>query len=54
MIGPEVTEQISGFSLAKSFEVTEAELMATIFPHPTLSEAMFESVLSAFDKALHH
>lgn len=53
MIGPEVTELIQGFAIAKTLETTEAELMQTIFPHPTLSEAMHESVLDAYDKALH-
>jgi dihydrolipoamide dehydrogenase len=53
MIGPEVTELIQGFAVAKSLETTEAELMATIFPHPTLSEAMHEAVLGAYGRALH-
>jgi dihydrolipoamide dehydrogenase len=53
MIGPEVTEQIQGYVIAKVGEMTEAELMHTIFPHPTLSEAMHESVLDAFGKAIH-
>jgi dihydrolipoamide dehydrogenase len=52
MIGAGVTELIHGFSIAMGLETTEAELMATIFPHPTLSEAMHESVLSAFDRAI--
>jgi dihydrolipoamide dehydrogenase len=53
MVGPEVTELIQGFAIARSLEATEAELMATIFPHPTLSEAMHESVLDAYDRAIH-
>ncbi len=53
MIGAEVTELIQGFVIARQGELTEAELMATIFPHPTLSEMMHESVLSAYGKVLH-
>ena len=53
MIGPEVTEMIQGYAIARSLETTEAELMSTIFPHPTLSEAMHESVLDAYDRAIH-
>lgn len=53
MIGAEVTELIQGYGIAKTLETTEAELMHTIFPHPTLSEMMHESVLSAFGKAIH-
>ena len=53
MIGPEVTEQIQGYVIAKMGEMTEEELMHTIFPHPTLSEAMHESVLDAYGKAIH-
>jgi len=52
MIGPEVTELIQGYAIARSLEATEAELMHTIFPHPTLSESMHESVLDAYDRAL--
>jgi dihydrolipoamide dehydrogenase len=52
LFGPEVTELIQGFAIARSMEATEAELMHTIFPHPTLSESMHESVLDAFDRAL--
>ncbi|MBT4162022.1 MAG: dihydrolipoyl dehydrogenase [Gammaproteobacteria bacterium] len=52
MIGPGVTEMIQGFAVAIGLETTERELMDTIFPHPTLSEAMHESVLSAYDRAL--
>jgi len=53
MIGPEVTELIQGYVVAQTLETTEAELMQTIFPHPTLSEAMHEAVLDAYDKAIH-
>jgi len=53
MIGAEVTELIQGFVIARQCEATEAELMATIFPHPTLSEMMHESVLDAYERALH-
>ncbi len=54
MVGPEVTELIQGFAIARRLEATEAELMSTIFPHPTLSEAMHESVLDAYDRAIHY
>ena len=53
MIGAEVTELIQGFAIAKTLETTESELMETIFPHPTLSEMMHESVLSAYGRAIH-
>ncbi|MEL7219538.1 MAG: dihydrolipoyl dehydrogenase, partial [Pseudomonadota bacterium] len=53
MIGAEVTELIQGYTVGKTLETTEAELMQTVFPHPTLSEMMHESVLSAYGKALH-
>jgi dihydrolipoamide dehydrogenase len=53
MIGAEVTELIQGYSVAKTLESTEAELMATVFPHPTLSEMMHESVLAAYGRTLH-
>ncbi len=53
MIGPEVTEMIQGFVVGKTLETTEAELMETIFPHPTVSEAMHESVLDAYDRVIH-
>jgi dihydrolipoamide dehydrogenase len=53
MIGAEVTELIQGYTIAKTLETTEAELMHTIFPHPTLSEMMHESVLDAYGRALH-
>ncbi|MEO1101335.1 MAG: dihydrolipoyl dehydrogenase [Pseudomonadota bacterium] len=53
MIGAEVTELIQGYVIAREGELTEAELMETIFPHPTLSEMMHESVLDAYGRALH-
>ena len=53
MIGAEVTELIHGYTIARSLEATEAELATTIFPHPTLSEMLHESVLDADKKALH-
>ncbi len=53
MVGAEVTELIQGFGVAKTLETTEAELMHTVFPHPTLSEMMHESVLDAYGKAIH-
>jgi dihydrolipoamide dehydrogenase len=53
MIGAEVTELIQGFGIAKTLETTEAELMHSIFPHPTLSEMMHESVLDAYGRAIH-
>ena len=53
MVGAEVTELIQGFAVAKTLETTEAELMHAIFPHPTLSEMMHESVLDAFGRAIH-
>jgi len=53
MIGPEVTELIQGYAIARKLETTEEELMQTVFAHPTLSEAMHESVLDAYGKALH-
>jgi dihydrolipoamide dehydrogenase len=53
LVGPEATELIHGFTLASTLEATEAELIDTVFPHPTLSEAMHESVLAAFGRALH-
>jgi dihydrolipoamide dehydrogenase len=53
MIGAEVTELIQGFVLAMNLETTEAELMQTVFAHPTLSEMMHESVLEAWDQAIH-
>jgi dihydrolipoamide dehydrogenase len=53
MIGAEVTELIQGYAIARSLEATEADLAATVFPHPTLSEMMHEAVLDADKKALH-
>jgi dihydrolipoamide dehydrogenase len=53
MIGAEVTELIQGYTIARTLESTEAELMQTVFPHPTLSEMMHESVLDAYGRALH-
>jgi dihydrolipoamide dehydrogenase len=53
MIGAEVTELIQGYGIAKTLETTEAELMHTVFPHPTLSEMMHESVLDAYDRVIH-
>ena len=52
MIGPEVTEMIQGYTVAKTLETTEQELMHTVFPHPTLSEMMHESVLDAYGRAI--
>jgi len=53
MIGAEVTEMIQGYVIAKQGELTEGELMHTIFPHPTLSEMMHESVLDAYGRVIH-
>jgi dihydrolipoamide dehydrogenase len=53
LIGAEVTELIQGFVIAMNLETTEAELMHSVFPHPTLSEMMHESTLAAFGRALH-
>ncbi len=53
MIGAEVTELIQGYVIGKTLETTEAELMNSIFPHPTLSEMMHESVLAAYGRVLH-
>jgi dihydrolipoamide dehydrogenase len=53
MVGAEVTEMIQGFGIAKTLETTEVELMHTVFPHPTLSEMMHESVLAAYGRAIH-
>jgi dihydrolipoamide dehydrogenase len=54
MVGAEVTELIQGYVVARQLETTEAELMETVFPHPTLSEMMHESVLDAYGRALHY
>ncbi|AXC50908.1 dihydrolipoyl dehydrogenase [Paracoccus suum] len=53
MIGAEVTELIQGYVVGKTLETTEAELMETVFAHPTLSEMMHESVLDAWNRAIH-
>ena len=53
MIGNEVTELIQGFAIAKTLETTEEDLIRTVFPHPTLSEMMHESVLDAFGRTIH-
>ena len=53
MIGAEVTELIQGYVVARTLETTEAELMHTVFPHPTLSEMMHEAVLGAYGRTLH-
>ena len=53
LVGAEVTELIQGYTIAKTMEGTEEDLMRTIFPHPTISEAMHESVLDAYGRALH-
>jgi dihydrolipoamide dehydrogenase len=54
MVGAEVTELIQGYAIARQLETTEEQLMHTVFPHPTLSEMMHESVLHAYGKALHY
>jgi dihydrolipoamide dehydrogenase len=54
MVGAEVTELIQGYAVARQLETTEEELMHTVFPHPTLSEMMHESVLDAYGRALHY
>lgn len=53
MVGPEAAELIHGFTLAGALEATEAEIIGTVFPHPSVSEAMHESALAAFGRALH-
>jgi dihydrolipoamide dehydrogenase len=53
MVGAEVTELIQGYVIARQLETTEAELMEAIFPHPTLSEMMHESVLDAYGRVIH-
>ncbi len=53
MIGTEVTELINSFSIAKQLETTEKDIMNTVFAHPTLSEALHESVLAAYNRAIH-
>ena len=53
MVGAEVTEMIQGYTIARTLETTEAELMETVFPHPTVSETMHEAVLDAYGRAIH-
>ena len=53
MIGAEVTELIQGYVVGQALETTEEDLMHTVFPHPTLSEMMHESVLDAYDRVIH-
>ena len=53
MVGAEVTELIQGYIVGRKLETTEQDLMETVFPHPTLSEMMHESVLDAFNRAVH-
>jgi dihydrolipoamide dehydrogenase len=53
MVGAEVTELIQGYVVARTLETTEEQLMHTVFPHPTLSEMMHESVLDAYGRAIH-
>jgi dihydrolipoamide dehydrogenase len=53
MIGSEVTELIQGYVIGRQLETTEEDFINTIFPHPTLSEMMHESVLDAWDRAIH-
>jgi dihydrolipoamide dehydrogenase len=53
MVGAEVTEMIQGYTIARTLETTETELMHTVFPHPTISETMHEAVLDAYKRAIH-
>ena len=53
MVGAEVTELIQGYVIGRQLETTEEDLMNTVFPHPTLSEMMHESVLDAYDRVIH-
>ncbi|MEM6848930.1 MAG: dihydrolipoyl dehydrogenase, partial [Pseudomonadota bacterium] len=53
MTGAEVTELIQGFVIAMNLETTEEDLMHAVFPHPTLSEMMHESVLDAYGRVIH-
>ena len=53
MVGAEVTELIQGYVVAMNLETTEEELIHAVFPHPTLSETMHESVLDAYGRAIH-
>jgi dihydrolipoamide dehydrogenase len=54
MVGAEVTELIQGYAIARQLETTEEDLMHTVFPHPTLSEMMHESVLDAYGRTIHY
>ena len=54
MVGAEVTEMIQGYAIARTLETTEQELMHTVFPHPTVSETMHESVLDAYGQVIHY
>jgi len=54
MVGAEVTELIQGYTIGKTLETTEAELIETVFPHPTISETMHESVLMAYGRQIHY
>ncbi len=53
MVGAEVTEMIQGYTIARTLETTEAELIETVFPHPTISETMHEAVLDAYKRVIH-
>jgi len=53
MVGAEVTEMIQGYTIARTLETTETELINTVFPHPTVSETMHEAVLDAYKRAIH-
>jgi dihydrolipoamide dehydrogenase len=53
MVGAEVTEMIQGYTIARTLETTESELIHTVFPHPTVSETMHEAVLDAYKRAIH-
>jgi len=54
MVGAEVTEMIQGYTIARTLESTEAELIHTVFPHPTISETMHEAVLDAYKRVIHY
>ena len=54
MIGAEVTELIQGYVIGQVLETTEEDLIHTVFPHPTLSEMMHESVLDAYGRVIHY
>jgi dihydrolipoamide dehydrogenase len=53
LLGAEVTELFQGYAIGRTLETTEAELMCTVVPHPTLSEAMHEAVLDAYGRVVH-